>query len=383
EVGDGPNRFRLLGDLERRLGGGDRGIVALGFRHQGQRLLGLLGGAGAHVAAREAGERGDVAAVLRQHLGVEIGRARGIALGERVIGALQQIFFLAAEAILGDALDESRHLAFRQRAEKTVDRLAVDEGEHCRDRLDAELPRNRGVLVDVHLDELYLALGGAHDLFQHRTQLLARPAPFGPEIHQHRLALGFLDHVLDEGLGGRVLDHAAGGRRLPALQHRHFVRPSSVPSTPAGFGRSIGPFGAIQWGIAARGSRRAPPPRKTRIWPIKWCQRGCLQSITQSCAGASCSATAAIRGGWPVASRNRTRSARAIEVVMVLTSGWQLTVSWRISAASSTTLTRRSLSFIAANGVTARGSMPSVTRRRSAGPKEKRPEAARRRCSDF
>src|SRR6516165_7951532 len=79
EVGDGPNRFRLLGDFERRAGGGDRGVVGLGFRHQGERLLRLLGGAGAHEAAREAGERGDVAAVLRQHLGVEIGGAPGSA----------------------------------------------------------------------------------------------------------------------------------------------------------------------------------------------------------------------------------------------------------------------------------------------------------------
>jgi len=116
--------------------------------------------------------------------------------------------------------------------------------------LDAELPRNRGVLVDVHLDELHLALGGADDLFQHRTELLARPAPFRPEIHQHRLALGFLDYVLDEGLGGRVLDHAAGRRPLTALQHRHLVRPSSVPLA---FAVELDRF-ALQSGIADRGS---------------------------------------------------------------------------------------------------------------------------------
>src|SRR5262249_5561000 len=95
------------------------------------------------------------------------------------------------------------------------------------------------------------------------TELLARPAPFRPEIHQHRLALGFLDHVLDEGLGGRVLDHAAGRRPLTALQHRHFVRPSSVPSTPAGFGRSIGPFGPFNGALplaAKGGPRRAENP---------------------------------------------------------------------------------------------------------------------------
>src|SRR6185436_13907421 len=84
--------------------------------------------------------------------------------------------------------------------------------------------------VDVHLDQLHFTLGGTHDLFQHRGELLARPAPFGPEVHQHRLSFGLLDDVLDERLGGRVLD--PGGRscrRLAALQHRHLVCPSTPP----------------------------------------------------------------------------------------------------------------------------------------------------------
>ena len=50
--------------------------------------------------------------------------------------------------------------------------------------------------------------------------------------------------------------------------------------------------------------------------------------------------TRSIRGGWPVDSRNFTRSSRAIEVVMVLTSGWALMVACSIRAASSTTVTR-------------------------------------------
>src|SRR5262245_933619 len=52
-------------------------------------------------------------------------------------------------------------------------------------------------------------------------------------------------------------------------------------------------------------------------------------------------------------------------------------------AASSTTLTRPSVSFIAAKGVTAPGSMPSVARMSSAEPNEKRPEASSSRCSDL
>src|SRR5882724_2724681 len=68
------------------------------------------------------------------------------------------------------------------------------------------------MLVDVHLDEFHLALGGADRLFQHRRQLAARTAPRRPEVDQHRLALRFLDDVLHERLGGGFLDQI--GRRL-------------------------------------------------------------------------------------------------------------------------------------------------------------------------
>ena len=68
------------------------------------------------------------------------------------------------------------------------------------------------MLVDVHLGELHLALGGLHGFFENRRELLAWAAPGRPEIHQHGLALGFLDHVLHEALRGRILDHI-GHRR--------------------------------------------------------------------------------------------------------------------------------------------------------------------------
>ena len=68
------------------------------------------------------------------------------------------------------------------------------------------------MLVDVHLDELDLALGGAHRLFQDRRELLAGAAPRRPEIDQHRLALEFLDHVLHEGLCRGVLDEPSAAR---------------------------------------------------------------------------------------------------------------------------------------------------------------------------
>ena len=223
KLADRADRLRLLGDFERRARRHDRGIVALGLGHQRERLLRLLDRAGLHIGAREAGERRHAARLLLQHLGVELDRLGGVAGRERRVGGLQQILRLAAELVLGDALDEVRDLALGQRAEEAVGRLAVDEGDHGRDRLDAHLARNGRMLVDVHLDQLDLALGGLDGLLQHRGELLARPAPLGPEIDQHRLALRFLDHVLHEGLRGGVLDEAVGRCRCrprDILQHR-------------------------------------------------------------------------------------------------------------------------------------------------------------------
>src|SRR5262249_53805377 len=182
---------------------------------------------------REAAKGSEIAAVLGQHLGIEVGCARGVAFGKRLVGTFQEVLFLASDTVLGQPLDEGDDLALRQSTEEAVDRLAADESEDCRNRLDTELPRDRGVLVDVHLDELYLALGGTNRFLQHRCELLAWPAPFRPEVHQDRLAFGFLDYIFDEALSGRVLDHhGARPWRFAALQHRHLVRPSSAPPTP-------------------------------------------------------------------------------------------------------------------------------------------------------
>ena len=201
ELGDRADRARLLGEFERRARGGDRRLVALGFRHHGERLLGLLDRAGLDVAAREPGERVHVGGVLGQDLRIDVGGGRGIALDQRGVGGLQQVLGLAADLALGQPLEEGDHLAFRQRAHEAVGRLAVDEGDHRRDRLDAHLAGDGRMLVDVHLDELDLALGGRDHLFQDRGELLAGAAPGRPEVDQHRLALRLLDHVLHEGSG--------------------------------------------------------------------------------------------------------------------------------------------------------------------------------------
>src|SRR5262249_9325407 len=180
------------------------------------------------------------------------------------------VLFLTAEAVFGQPFDEGDDLALRQGAEEAVDRLAVDESEDCRNRLDTELPRDRGVLVDVHLDELYLALGGTNRFLQHRCELLAWPAPFRPEVHQDRLAFGFLHYVFDKALSGRVLDHhGARPCRLAALQHRHPVHPSYAPPHAERHGARL-----ILYPSAGGEPRRV----EICIWPIKWCSRLPLQS---------------------------------------------------------------------------------------------------------
>ena len=121
-----------------------------------------------------------------------------------------------------EALDERLDLALRQSALKPVRRLAVLEGVDHRDGLDAQLLRQRLVLVDIDLDETHGARGRLHHLFQNGRQLLAGLAPGRPEVDDHRHVPGRLDHIGHEALGIAVLDEiaAAGGRFLFAQKPR-------------------------------------------------------------------------------------------------------------------------------------------------------------------
>ena len=149
----------------------------------------------------------------------QLGFERG---GERSVGGGEQILGFAADAVLGQPLEKGNDLGLGQGAHETVDRLAVGESDHRRDRLNTHLRRNRGMLLDVHLDELDLALGRLDRFLEDRRQLLAGTAPVRPEIDQHRLALGFFNDVLDEGLRRRVFDRRFCSGRSSWLQHVAF-----------------------------------------------------------------------------------------------------------------------------------------------------------------
>ena len=108
-------------------------------------------------------------------------------------------------------LEELAHLAFRQRAGEAVDDLAVLDQEHGRDRADLERRAELRLLVDIDLGQLERAVVVGGEFLQDRAELLARPAPLGPEIDQHRGLHRFLQHFGLEAVGGGVEDMGLGG----------------------------------------------------------------------------------------------------------------------------------------------------------------------------
>jgi hypothetical protein len=95
-------------------------------------------------------------------LGLERGaipfrRGGDIAGFEQRIAFGDQLLRARGTAGAGDPSDEFLDLALRQGADEAVDRLAVGEGDHRGDRLDAQLAGHRRMIVDVHLDQADLA----------------------------------------------------------------------------------------------------------------------------------------------------------------------------------------------------------------------------------
>src|SRR5690606_41158463 len=94
-----------------------------------------------------------------------------------------------------------------------------------RDRLHAQLAGVGGVLVDVDLDQLDLALGGQHRLFQRRTELATGAAPGGPEVDDDGGGARGLQDVLGEAGVAAVLDRVAGRRACGLADECHSPRP--------------------------------------------------------------------------------------------------------------------------------------------------------------
>ena len=99
---------------------------------------------------------------------------------------------------------EFADLAFRHRAGEAVHDLATLDQEDGGHRTDLEGRGDFLFLVHVDLGQHEAAVVLAGQLFQDRTQGLARPAPGCPEVHQYGGLLGFLQDFGFEGLGNGV-----------------------------------------------------------------------------------------------------------------------------------------------------------------------------------
>ena len=104
----------------------------------------------------------------------------------------------ASDGLGTQPLDEALDDRGRLRAGELVHELAVAEGLDVRDALDAVAARDARIRVDVDLDQLDGAVGGGHGALDHGREHVARAAPLGPEVDQHRHAARALDDRLLE-----------------------------------------------------------------------------------------------------------------------------------------------------------------------------------------
>ena len=159
-----------------------------------------------------------VLAILLQHLAEQLRRGVEVAGGQRRLGRFD-VGRDVVDRVADQPRDEGVDARLWQRAHEAVDRTAVLEGEYGWDRLDAHLPGNLRVVVDIELDQPDRALRRAHGLLQDRRELAAGPAPGRPEIDQHRHLARGVDHVAHEVLGGGVLDEVGVGVAAPPIQN--------------------------------------------------------------------------------------------------------------------------------------------------------------------
>src|SRR5215204_3852871 len=97
-------------------------------------------------------------------------------------------------------LDRVEQRRLRLSALEGLDQLAVDVELDGGQAEDIVISRRHWIGVGVHLDEGNPVAVGPGELFDDRRDLLAGPAPVGPEVHHHRL-VGLQDHLVESGVG--------------------------------------------------------------------------------------------------------------------------------------------------------------------------------------
>ena len=136
-----------------------------------------------------------------------------VALGQHGLGGLHIFFgcklFCGGHVLVEELADFGLGLG----ADETIDRLATLEHDAKRDAAHAEhlreLPGDVGLGVRVQLGELEPTGIGDLELLEHRPERLARPAPWRPDVEQHRLLGRRLDEFDFEVLK-RDVDHVVG-----------------------------------------------------------------------------------------------------------------------------------------------------------------------------
>ena len=186
-------------------------------------------------------------------VGIVLRARRGLAAGTGQPELLRDLEHLA---------EPLAHLRLGQGAEEAGRQLAADHGQHHRDALHLQCRAELRVGVHVHLGEDPGPGGFAGQPLQHRAELLAGPAPLGPQVHDHGDGAGALQHVRLEcrlchvehvlAVGSTL---AGGGWGLLALRGRlagaevdgavqrevpRLLHDSILPHPPALLGRDAG-----------------------------------------------------------------------------------------------------------------------------------------------
>ena len=142
-------------------------------------------------------------------------------LGRRRVGAVDG--HRARHTVLGCDLqqlgEDLAHLLLGHRAGEQRHGLAADEGDDHRDRLGAESLRELRVGIDIHLGEHQAAAEFEDDLLEDRAELLARPAPFGPQVDDDRNGARKLEHLTERGVRD-IQDERRDGCRGGAARGR-------------------------------------------------------------------------------------------------------------------------------------------------------------------
>src|SRR5690606_3261559 len=152
----------------------------------------------------------------------------------------------------------------------------VPERDQRRNAADAEARRGGGVAVGVELEDQRLALAVAGHVVEHRGHHLARTAPVGVEIHQHR-HLGAPDGLVEVGVGGRhravKQQRALAFRALRAVREAPEVHPVELPAERTADGGAAAGVrhrqGVLQWRRQAKRGARSGEPLALIEVPVK------------------------------------------------------------------------------------------------------------------